>query len=205
MSRMDFIESREKCKREWCKVAISWGIEFGPIGAFFVTSDTIGFMPATAIFVVLTAAALVVGYKREKRIALFPLVAGISVIVFGVLTLAFKNPFFLIIKDTIYNGGFAVAIAIGLYVFKEPILKDLFSALFHMTDKGWKILSQRWMVMFIILTIGNEIARRIFIPDVWVFYKMCATLVTLVFGFYQLTLSKRERLPDSNKWGMNVK
>lgn len=191
-------------KSDFWKVSISWGIEFGPIVAFFLTSDTLGFMPATIIFVSLTSAALVIAYMKEKRVALFPLVAGLSVIGFGALTIFLHDPFFLIIKDTVYNGGFAIALAIGLYVYKEPILKDLFSALFCMTDRGWTILSQRWMGMFIILTIGNEIARHMFPPHVWVIYKMWATLITIIFGFYQLTLSRRERLPHSNKWGMNI-
>lgn len=191
-------------KKEFLKISVSWGIEFGPIVAFFLTSDTLGFMPATIIFVSLTALALIVAYIKDRRIAIFPLVAGLSVIGFGALTIFLHNPFFLIIKDTVYNGAFALALAIGLYVFKEPILKDLFSALFCMTDKGWIILSRRWMVMFVLLTIGNEIARQVFESDMWVFYKMCATLVTIVFGLYQLTLSRKERLPHSNKWGMNI-
>lgn len=191
-------------KNDFWKVAISWGIEFGPILVFFFTSELLSFMTATTIFVILTAIALIVAYVKDRRVALFPLVAGLSVIGFGALTIFFKNPFFLIIKDTIYNGGFAIAIAIGLYFFKEPILKDLFSSLFCMTDKGWTILSQRWMWMFVFLTVGNEIVRQAFTSDTWVFYKMCITLATIVFGLYQLTLSRRERLPHSNKWGMNI-
>lgn len=191
-------------KSNFWKVCISWGIEFGPIVVFFLTSDSLGFMPATIIFVSLTAVALAVAYVKDRRIALFPLLAGLSVIGFGALTIFLNNPFFLIIKDTVYNGAFALALAVGLYVFKEPILKDLFSALFCMTERGWIILSRRWMVMFLLLTIGNEIARQVFASDMWVFYKMCATLLTIVFGLYQLTLSKRERLPHSNKWGMNI-
>ncbi|HEY0908482.1 MAG TPA: septation protein IspZ [Candidatus Paceibacterota bacterium] len=186
------------------KIALSWGIEFGPIISFFLTSDTLGFMPASIIFVSLTALALVVAYIKDRRIALFPLVAGLSVIGFGALTIFLDDPFYLIIKDTVYNGGFALVIAIGLYVYGQPILKNLFSALFCMTDKGWMTLSRRWMVMFIILTAGNEVARHLLVSNEWVVYKMGATLVTIVFGFYQLTLSKKERLPHSNKWGMNI-
>ncbi len=191
-------------RSEFWKVALSWGIEFGPIISFFLTSDTLGFMPATIIFVSLTALALIIAYVKDRRIALFPLLAGLSVIGFGALTIVLDNPFFLIIKDTVYNGAFALALAIGLYVYKKPLLKSLFSALFCMTDKGWMILSRRWMVMFILLTLGNEVARVFYEPHIWVFYKMCATLITIVFGFYQLTLSRRERLPHSNKWGMNI-
>lgn len=190
---------------EFRQVAVSWGIEFGPIVAFFLTSEYIGLIKSTALFVGLTAVALTVSYGRDRRVALFPLLAGLSVIIFGVLTVALKDPFFIIIKDTVYNGLFAIAIAIGLYCYKRPILKDLFSSLFHMTEKGWTILSFRWMVMFTLLTLSNEVVRQVLSPEAWVNYKMIATFSTIVFGFYQITLSKRERMPDSNKWGMNIK
>lgn len=184
-------------------IAVSWGVEFGPILAFFLTSEWIGFIRATELFVALTVIALIVAYVRDRRIALFPLIAGLSVIFFGVLTISFDNPFFLIIKDTLYNGVFALALAVGLYGLKKPLLKGLFSSLFLMTDKGWMILSRRWMVAFALLALSNEFAWRAFDADEWILYKMLATFVTLVFGFYQLTLSRRERLPESNRWGMN--
>ncbi|MFA6158948.1 MAG: septation protein IspZ [Candidatus Paceibacterota bacterium] len=190
---------------EFRQVATSWAIEFGPIVAFFLTAEYFGVVNATGLFVFLTVVALLASYSRDRRVALFPLVAGLSVIIFGLLTVILHNPFFIIIKDTVYNGLFAVAIAMGLYVFKRPILKDLFSSLFHMTDRGWMILSRRWMIMFVLLTISNELVRHDLPPHAWVKYKMFATLATIVFGFYQITLSKRERMPDSNRWGMNVK
>lgn len=184
-------------------VLVSWGIEFGPICVFFLTSEWIGFLPSTKLFVLLTAIALLVAYVRERRIALFPLIAGLSVIGFGLLTVLTDNPLYLILKDTIYNGAFALALALGLYMFDTPILKHLFSSLFLMTDRGWRILSQRWMIAFVLLAVSNEIAWRIFTPDEWIIYKMVATFITIVFGLYQLTLSRRERLPESNRWGMN--
>lgn len=184
-------------------VAVSWGVEFGPIFVFFLTSEWLGFIPATELFVGLTGLALLVAYARDRRIALFPLIAGLSVIAFGALTVFLDDPFYLIIKDTIYNGIFALILAIGLYRFKKPLLKNLFSSLFLMTDKGWMILSKRWMITFALLALSNEVAWRIFDPSEWIIYKMCATFVTLVFGLYQLTLSRRERLPESNRWGMN--
>lgn len=195
----------DKANSEFKQVATSWGIEFGPIVVFFLTAEFTGLINATSLFVFLTSLALIASYSKDRRIALFPLLAGLSVIIFGLLTVFLHDPFYIIVKDTVYNGLFALAIAIGLYGYKHPIIKNLFSSLFHMTNKGWVILSKRWLVMFIILTISNEVVRNSFNPDVWVNYKMVATLCTIIFGLYQITLSRRERLPDSNKWGMNVK
>lgn len=194
-----------KANSEFARVALSWAIEFGPIVVFFFTAEKLGLLRGTSLFVGLTALALAVAYAKDRRIALFPLIAGLSVIAFGLLTVLLQDPFYIIIKDTVYNGGFAVALAIGLFVYEKPPLKRLFSSLFHMTDKGWTILSKRWMVMFVLLAASNEFARFGLDSQGWVKYKMAATFATIVFGFYQITLSRRERLPDSNAWGMNVK
>ncbi len=194
----------ETGKKGSFRIAVNWGIEFGPIVVFFFASDTIGFMPATALFVTLTLIALSISYIRDGKLVLFPIIAGVSVISFGVATLVLKDPFYLIIKDTLYNASFALAIAIYEYVLKRSFLKELFSALFHMSDRGWSILSKRWMIMFILLTIGNEVARLSFDTHGWVVYKLWATTATVVFGFYQITLAKRERLPDASSWGLNI-
>lgn len=187
-------------------VIISWSIEFGPIVLFFLSlhflgSNDAGFIASTGIFTVATVIALFSSYLYEKRIAWFPLIAGLSVIFFGVMTLVFKNPMFFIIKDTAYNGGFAVFLLLGALM-KKPMLKPLFIALFDMSDKGWFILSLRWGVFFLLLTVTNEITWRFFSQEVWVEYKFWSTILTLIFGLYQITLSKRYRNKGSTEWGM---
>lgn len=185
------------------KVLLQLSIEFGPIIAFLITSEIFPFLTSVAIFVALTALAIFVGYLERKEIALFPLIVGLSVIGFGLLTVIFENPFFIIIKDTLYNGAFSLCLFIGL-CYKKPLLKPLFKGLFSMTEKGWSILSFRWAVFFLLLTIGNEVARFFLTPENWVIYKGLATLATIIFSVYQFRLSKKERLPDSTPWGMRI-
>ncbi len=55
-----------------------------------------------------------------------------------------------------------------------------------------------------LLALSNEFARAILSPQVWVYYKVLAVIVTWVFGFYQFTLSRKERLPESSPWGLRV-
>jgi intracellular septation protein A len=73
-----------------------------------------------------------------------------------------------------------------------------------MTDLGWNILTKRWIAVFIILTVTNEIARMYLTPQDWVIYKSLATVGTIIFSLYQFTLSKKERLPESSPWGMRI-
>jgi intracellular septation protein len=186
------------------KILLNLFIEFGPIISFLIASEITTFIKATIIFVSFTVIALILSIVERKSIAYFPFMVAIIIITAGSLTIFLKNPFFLIIKDTLYTGIFALVLFIGLF-FNKGLLKILFQDLFAMTDKGWYILSMRWAIFFVILTISNEIARHFLIPQDWVIFKGIATIITIVFSLYQFTLSKRERLPDSTKWGMKIK
>jgi hypothetical protein len=53
--------------------------------------------------------------------------------------------------------------------------------------------------------VSNEIARRALVPELWIYYKLAAVVATNVFGFYQFVLTRRERLPEANEWGLRVK
>lgn len=190
-------------------ITISWSIEFGPIVVFFIALSLLGdtdkgFITSTTIFSVLTAVALYASYVYEKRVAWFPLIAGVSVVAFGVLTFVYKEPALFILKDTLYNGFFGVFLLGGAYM-KKGLLKKLFVALFDMSDRGWFILSVRWGVFFILLALFNEIIWRGFGRDAWVLYKFWSTIITVIFGFYQITLSKKYRNETASPWGMRTK
>lgn len=148
--------------------------------------------------------ALIVSFFVEKRIPYFGLFAASTIFLFGGLTTYFDNPFYIMIKDTVYELFFAFFIGICLLQ-KKYIFKFFFADFFAITEKGWKTLSLRWFFFFIVLGIGNEIARRMLVPEMWTFYKLISVLVTWIFGFYQLTLTKRERLEEGSSWGLRVK
>ncbi len=183
------------------KLFVGLLIEFGPIVGFFLIAPKMGFMLSTGLFVALTAISLGYAFVKEKRVAYFPLIAGLSVILSGVATLTFDEPLFLIVKDTIYNGAFAIVLIAGLLKGKG-LLKPLFKSLFAMNDTGWKILSLRWAILFILLAVGNEIVWRNYDEITWVAYKGYSTFVTIIFAVYQFRLSKKYRLSESNVWGM---
>ncbi len=185
------------------KLFLNLFIEFGPIIGFLIASELTTFIRATTIFVVLTLIALALGLVERRGIAWFPLIVAIIIVTFGLLTIFFDNPFFIIIKDTLYNGIFAVVLFIGLY-YRKLFLKILFGGMFAMTDEGWRILTIRWATMFVLLAITNEIARFYLSEYGWVNYKFSATLITVVFSLYQFRLSKKERLPEATAWGMRV-
>ena len=192
-----------KMMDSWRLIANSLA-EFLPILTFLILSETKGFMMGIKGLIVVATICILFSWIVEKRIPKFGLFAAGTIVFFGSLSLIFDSAFFIIVKDTLYNLFFALVLLLGLFR-NTSILKTFFSDFFAMTDKGWMILSRRWMFFFFALAIGNEIARTIFVPEVWVVYKFGAVILTWIFGFYQFTLARRERLPEASAWGLRLK
>jgi intracellular septation protein len=190
--------------RERLELLFNLVVEFGPLVLFLVMFEFFNFQVATIILVVTTFVVMISGYIIQKRIALFPLFASGSVVVFGLATIFLKDANFIIIKDSLFYGIFGSIIIISLLM-NRLVLKDLFYKLFAISDRGWKIVSWRWGIFMILLAVSNEIFRIGFSETIWVRYKTYALLVLIIFSGYQMLLSRRERtLGKSNAWGFRI-
>jgi intracellular septation protein len=79
----------------------------------------------------------------------------------------------------------------------------LFEGMFAITDRGWRILSLRWGIFFLIVACGSEIAR-FYSYDAWVAYRFMSMFALAAFGCTQFFLSRRERLPEASPWGVRM-
>lgn len=195
--------------KPWLKLAI----EAGPLVVFFVvngrgglpelrelwlTADAAptfqqGLFEATGAFMVVTVLSLLAGWSLERRLPTMPLVSGFFVFVFGGLTLVLADETFIKIKPTLVNGLFAVILLGGL-VFKRALLKPLFGSAFQLGDDGWRTLTLRWGVFFVLLAILNEVVWRNFSTDFWIAFKLFGVLpLTVVFAGSQTPLILRHQ------------
>ena len=88
-----------------------------------------------------------------------PVVTAVLVVVFGGLTFWLDDPRFIKIKPTIINLLFAGVLLVGL-IMRRPLLKMLFGEAFNLTEEGWRKLSVRWALFFLILAVLNELVWR---------------------------------------------
>lgn len=185
---------------------IEWCIQFGPITTFFLVFEGSGqnFFAATAVLMAAVVVATALSWYRSRRVAWFPVWSASFVLVFGGATLYYTDPQWLIVKDSIYDGLFALAILFGL-AFRKNLLRKFFMPLFAITDRGWHILAVRWALFFFVSAALNELVRRTVAPEIWVHYKIANTIVLIVFGLYQLRLTGRERLlEEANRLGLRL-
>jgi intracellular septation protein len=147
-----------------------------------------GIFVATAVFMVAIVIALAVSYVLTRRLPIMPVVSAVIVVVFGTATLLFHDDTFIKLKPTIIYVLFGLTL-IGGYLFDKPLLAIVFDSMFHLSAEGWRKLTLRWAVFFLVLAVLNEIVWRTQSTDTWVSFKVFGFLpLTLVFAMMQYPL-----------------
>lgn len=186
------------------KLLINTLCEFGPILGFLITFELSGdFMSGVVVMMITTIVSLIVLQYLEKHTPIFALLSSGSVLLFGGTSLFINIPSIFILRDTLFDGIFGSALLVSVWRGK-PLFKYIFSNVFAITDRGWSTLSLRWGIFFLILALINEWVRLTLSPEDWVVAKIMIIVVSSVFGTYQLTLTRKERLPHATAWGVIV-
>ena len=166
-------------------------IEIIPLILFFIVNAKYGIIVATKIFVITTLIALVVSYLHLKNFSAPLLITSFLVLIFGGLTIFFKDPTFIKLKPTIVYLLFSSFLFLGLKL-KKNFLKIYLSSLIKLNNLGWDILTKRWSLFFFTMAILNEIIWRNFSTDFWVSFKVFGFLpLTIIFMFLQNGLMKK--------------
>ncbi|MCB1518363.1 MAG: septation protein A [Hyphomicrobiaceae bacterium] len=170
---------------------IKLGLELGPLILFFIVNARAGIFVATAWFMAAMAVSLALSWLIMKRIAIMPLVTGIVVLIFGGLTLWLQDDTFIKMKPTIVNSLFAVVLLGGL-LFGQNLLKYVFGEVYKLQEEGWRQMTLRWGLFFVVLAILNEVVWRSFSTDIWVAFKVWGIMpLTFVFSILQWPLLTR--------------
>ena len=189
--------SEVKSPPGWLRSAV----EYGPIAIFFVAFNMADLFIATASIMVATALALTLSYVVERRIPMMPLITAVIVGIFGGLTLWLNDETFIKMKPTIIQAIFGSVLICGLLA-NRLFLKSLMGSAWHMTDKGWRILTLRFSLFFYFSATLNEAIWRTQSTDFWVNFKVFGLMgLTITFIVTQLPLLKRFSLKDSGDPG----
>ena len=187
-------------------------LEFVPLIAFFVSyyyypnsRELVGeelsvekIIFATKVFVPTLIAASILSYLILKTISKMAIITAVVVIIFGFLTVWFRNPVFIKMKPTIIYLSFSLILTLGL-LRKKSFLQSLMGSALNMEDQGWLILTKRITMFFLVLAALNEIVWRYFGQDQWVNFKTFGLpVITLIFFAFQYKLFQRYLLDEKD-------
>jgi len=173
-------------------------LEFGPLAVFFfansygerllgVTEDRRIFA-ATGLFIAASLVALVLSRALMGYLPRMAIVNAVVVTVFGGLTLALDDAFFIKVKPTIVNALFGCVLLGGL-VFGRSLLALVLDTVLQLDEAGWRKLTLRWGLFFFVLAALNEIVWRTQTQDFWVAFKVWGVMpLTILFALAQTPL-----------------
>lgn len=166
----------------WIRTAV----DFGGLVAFFIGYLVTHSLVTAAWWLVAgSAIAIVVGFVVEKRLAPMPLISGVLALVFGTLTVVFKDPIFLKLKPTITMTLFGVVLLGGLLA-RKNFLKMLMGSELAMSEAVWRTFTLRYGLFFFAIAILNEVIWRTQSEQVWATFKVFGILgLTLLFSLSQ--------------------
>ena len=173
-------------------------LEFGPLAIFFfansygdrlfgVTEDRRIFV-ATGIFIAASLIALALSRALLGYLPRMAIVNAIVVTVFGGLTLALDDAFFIKVKPTIVNALFGSVLLGGLF-FGRSLLALVLETVLQLDAEGWRKLTFRWGLFFFVLAVLNEVVWRTQTQDFWVAFKVWGVMpLTMIFALAQTPL-----------------
>ncbi len=177
---------------------VKLALEFGPLAIFFfvnsygdrwfgVAEDRRIFV-ATGVFIAASLIALVLSKIVMNHLPRMAIVNAVVVTVFGGLTLALDDAFFIKVKPTIVNTLFGCILLGGLF-FGRSLLALVLDSVLQLDEEGWRRLTLRWGLFFFVLAALNEVVWRTQTQDFWVAFKVWGVMpLTMIFALAQTPL-----------------
>lgn len=153
--------------------------ELVPLIGFFIAYKAVDIYMAVIVLMALMAMGLVVLKIQKKPITNMQWVSFVLVMIFGGITLFFRNEMFIKWKPTVLNWGFGLAFLISHFTKKTFTERLLSAAKIEAPPSVWKKLNLSWIVFFIISGALNIVVAYQFSTDIWVNFKL--------FGLFGLT------------------
>ena len=175
--------------RRWLRYAIDYSSPVAFLGSYFLGGRD--FMFATGVSIAVGVVAIALGLIVERRIAWLPLFVSVMGVVFGGLTLFFKQDWILKNRPTFVNLFLGVLLLVGLAMKRNPI-KAVLGQTLPLPDEAWRKLGFRYGFFCLALGVANFIIWRTQSEATWVTWDtVVIRVLSALFGLAQMPLLLR--------------
>lgn len=130
-------------------------LDFFPIALFFVIYKTMGLYPAIYAMIGATTIQMLVTRMQTGKFEKIHLITLVLLVVFGGITLAVRDPAFLMWKVSVLYVVFAVALIGSLWVGKKPLMQRMTGKELDLPQNTWRKLTWFWGLGFLGIAIVN--------------------------------------------------
>jgi len=184
-------------------IVMRLALDLGPLAIYFAAYALShhNIYVATALFMGVTAAAMVVSLVRFGKISPIQIFSAVMVLILGGLTIWLHKDWIIKIKPTIYYVTVSAILLWGLVSGRPTLQTVLGQAYPGLTEEGWRLLTRNWAIFFLVLAFTNEFVWRNFSTSAWLAYKLWGSMpATVLFAACNVPMLMRHGLAaDDNK------
>ena len=182
--------------------------DFFPLILFFGTYKLYGIYAATSVAIVASLGQVIWFWFRHRRFETTHLVTLFVILIFGGLTLLFRDDVFIKWKPTIVNWLFAVIVIGSQFLGKRTVLERLLGEKMKLPSPIWKKVNLSWGLFFLVSGTLNLYIAFFFRThlddqirtDFWVNLKVFGLNgLTLAFSIIQMLLISRHIVNEDDK------
>lgn len=153
------------------------------VGAYFYKTD---FFFATTVLMVVMPVVLAAQWLLTRKVNKIYVASTALVLLFGALTLLFRNQLFLFWKPTVLNWAIAIVFLGSQFFGDKTIVERMLGTAATLRPDQWRRLNQLWVAFFIVIGAINIWVAYTFSEPTWVKFKFFGMLgLTLVFVVVQ--------------------
>jgi len=129
--------------------------DFFPVVLFFVAYKLSGIYVATLVAIAASAILIAWVRIRHKRTERMHLITLGLLVIFGGLTLALRDPIFVMWKPTLVNWLFAIAFLGSQFIGQKPLVERMMSQAIDVPALIWRRLNLAWTGFFLFSGLVN--------------------------------------------------
>ena len=130
-------------------------VDFFPILLFFVAYKLYGIYVATAVAIAAAAIQVSWTWWRNRRVETMHLATLVLLVVFGGLTIALRDPIFVMWKPTLVNWLFAAVFLGSQWVGERNLIERLMGHAIEVPKAVWQRLNLAWVGFFVVSGLAN--------------------------------------------------